>query len=102
LEDNPWWQADLGGLAVIREIRIYNTTDSAAARFKNFSLDISIDGQARVELVRKEDDALVGGVGGAPFIWNGPGTAFGRFVRITLLGRDYLHLNQVEVYGTLI
>jgi len=102
LEDNPWWQADLGGLAVIREIRIYNTTDSAAARFKNFSLDISIDGQARVELVRKEDDALVGGVGGAPFIWNGPGTAFGRFVRVTLLGRDYLHLNQVEVYGTLI
>jgi len=101
-EENPWWQVDLGGLAVIRDIRIYNTTENTAARFKNFSLDVSIDGQARAELARKEDGAVVGGVGSAPFIWNGPGTAFGRFVRITLLGRDYLHLDQVEVYGTLV
>jgi glycosyltransferase involved in cell wall biosynthesis len=101
LEDNPWWQVDLGGLAVIHEIRIYNTTESVAFRFKNFSLEVSIDAQAWVELARKEDDAVVGGVGASPFVWNGPGTAFARFVRITLLGKDYLHLDQVEVYGTL-
>ncbi len=102
LEDNPWWQVDLGGLTVIREIRIYNTTENTASRFRNFSLEVSIDGQARVELVRKEDDLVVGVIGNGPFIWDGPSTAFARFVRITLLGRDYLHLDQVEVYGTLV
>ena len=101
LEYNPWWQVDLGGLAVIHEIRIYNTTENTAHRFRNFSLEVSIDEQVPVELARKEDDQVVGGIGSATFIWNGPGSAFGRFVRITLLGRDFLHLDQVEVYGTL-
>jgi hypothetical protein len=55
-----------------------------------------------MEIARKEDGAVVGGVGSTPFIWNGPGTAFGRYVRITLLGRDYLHLDQVEVFGTFV
>jgi hypothetical protein len=100
-EENPWWQVDLGGFATIREIHIYNTNGHTAARFRNFSLGVSIDGESWSELVRKEDDEVVGGVGSAPFIWNGPGTAWARFVRVTLLGRDYLHLDQVEVFGAM-
>jgi len=38
---------------------------------------------------------------GKPYIWNGPGTAWARFVRVTLLGHNYLHLAQVEVFGRL-
>lgn len=98
-EENPWWQVDLGGFATIREIHIYNTDDHTAARFRNFMLSVSIDGIAWVELTRKEDEIVVGGVTGAPFIWDGPGTAWARYVRVTLLGRDYLHLDQVEVFG---
>jgi hypothetical protein len=37
----------------------------------------------------------------APVVWAGPGTAWARFVRVTLLGRNFLHLNQVEVFGRL-
>ncbi len=98
LEDNPWWQMDLGGFATIREIRIHNTTGETSQRFKDFSLGVSIDGTTWVEISHKQDDQpLTGG----PFIWDGPGTAWARFVRITLLGRDYLHLDQVEVFGTM-
>ena len=98
LEDNPWWQVDLGGFATIREIRIHNTTDETTQRFKNFSLGVSIDGTTWVEIAHKQDDTpLTGG----PFIWNGPGPAWARFVRATLLGRDFLHLDQGEVFGTM-
>jgi hypothetical protein len=99
LQDNPWWQIDLGGFATIREIHIYNTTDAMAYRFKDFSLEVSIDAETWIEIARKEDGAVVGGIKGGKFVWNGPGTAWARYVRITLLGRDYLHLDQVEIYG---
>ncbi|NNM56169.1 discoidin domain-containing protein [Acidocella sp.] len=100
-ENNPWWQVDLGGFATIHEIHIYNTDDHTAARFRNFSLSVSIDGASWTEVARKEDDEVVGGIEGAPFVWAGPGAAWARFVRVTLLGRDYLHLDQVEVFGAM-
>jgi hypothetical protein len=96
LEHNPWWQVDLGGFATIHEIHIYNTTEPTAGRFTNFSLAVSIEGEIWMEIFAKQDDTSLG----VPFIWNGPGTAWGRFVRVTLLGTNYLHLDQVEVYGT--
>ncbi|GLR68068.1 hypothetical protein GCM10010909_27490 [Acidocella aquatica] len=90
----PCWQVDLGGFATIREIRVH------APRGASFSLSVSIDGESWTEITREEDDEVVGG-GGAPFIWAGPGAAWARFVRVTLLGRDYLHLDQVEVFGAM-
>jgi glycosyltransferase involved in cell wall biosynthesis len=99
-EHNPWWQVDLGGFATIHEIHIYNTIEPTADRFTNFILAISIDGDSWAEIARKEDGVVVGGTVDGPFVWNGPGTAWGRFVRITALGQTYLHLDQVEVYGT--
>jgi hypothetical protein len=101
LEVNPWWQVDLGAFATIDEIHIYNTVEETANRFTNFSLAVSIDGIVWVEITRKADNIVVGGLIGGPYIWNGPGSAWGRFVRITLLGQNYLHLDQVEVYGTM-
>ncbi len=95
LEDNPWWQVDLGGIATITEIHIHNTTEPLRERFRDFALSVSIDGASWVALVEKHDGAVVE----APYVWNGPGAAWARFVRVTALGRAYLHLNQVEVFG---
>lgn len=97
LDDNPWWQVDLGAIATISEIHIHNTTEPPRDRFRDFALSASIDGQSWADLVEKRDGQIVE----APFIWDGPGTAWARFVRVTLLGRDYLHLSQVEVFGKL-
>jgi len=97
LEDNPWWQVDLGGIATITEIHVHNTRDHAQDRFRDFSLSVSIDGSSWVELAEKRDDVPLA----EPYIWAGPGTAWARYVRVTLLGRNYLHLDQVEVFGRL-
>lgn len=99
LETDPWWQVDLDNIATIREIRVHNTTetDDLAARFADFTLSVSIDGENWVELVRKQDAQPVRGA----YIWAGPGTAWARFLRVTLLGRNFLHLAQVEVFGSL-
>lgn len=96
LEDNPWWQVDLGGIATITEIHVHNTRDHVQDRFRDFSLSVSIDGSAWVELVEKRDGAPLA----EPYVWAGPGAAWARYVRVTLLGRNFLHLDQVEVYGT--
>lgn len=95
IEDNPWWQVDLGGIATITEIHVINTTDQTRDRFRDFTLSVSIDGTAWVDLLEKRDGLPVE----APVVWAGPGTAWARFVRVTLLGRNFLHLNQVEVFG---
>ena len=97
LEDNPWWQVDLGGIATITEIHIHNARDHTQERFRDFSLSVSIDGSSWVELAEKRDDVPLA----EPYIWAGPGTAWARYVRVTLLGRNYLHLDQVEVFGRL-
>ena len=86
--DTLWWQIDLGGFATIQEIHI------RAAPGGDFSLHVSIDGDSWVEIASTRNAP-------APFIWAGPGTAWARFVRVTLLGRDYLHLDQLEVFGAM-
>ncbi len=97
-DQNPWWQVDLGGIATITEIHIHNTDDPQTfERFRDFCVSVSIDGTVWVELARKQDGQPVL----KPFIWAGPGTAWARFVRVTLLGQHYLHLAQVEVFGRL-
>jgi len=94
---NPWWQVDLGGIATIREIRVHNVTGPEAARLANFLLAVSIDGTVWVELMRKADGVPVQGA----FVWNGPGTAWARFVRVMMVGPGVLSLDQVEVFGDL-
>ncbi|MCB5943638.1 glycosyltransferase family 2 protein [Acidocella sp. KAb 2-4] len=96
-EDDPWWRVDLGGLATITEIHIHNTTDHTAERFRDFRLEVSIDGEAWAALAEKRDGETLT----APFVWAGPGTAWARYVRVTLLGNNFLHLSQVEVFGKL-
>jgi hypothetical protein len=100
LEDNPWWQVDLGTCHNICEVRIFNRIDPAIMdRFRHFTISVSIDGAAWAEIAAKEDDSDVGGFAGAPYIWAGPGEAWGRYLRITLRGRNFLHLDQVQVFG---
>ncbi|MBU6425845.1 MAG: glycosyltransferase family 2 protein, partial [Rhodospirillales bacterium] len=97
IEDNPWWQVDLGGIATITEIHIHNTRDFTWNRLTAFSIGASIDGESWVTLAEHHGEPPRE----APFIWSGPGTAWARFVRVTLLGRNFLHLDQVEVLGLL-
>ena len=46
LEEDPWWQVDLGQVMPIGEIRIYNRIDQEAARARTLIVLVSDDGVA--------------------------------------------------------
>lgn len=109
-EDNPWWQVDLGDIFGISEVKIYNRIDvpGVMARTARIAVEIGLQPDNLVEIYRRESDDPFGGVDGNG--WSviptaGPLTIKpsipipGRYVRVRLLTRNFLHLDQVEVYG---
>ncbi len=102
LEDEPWWRVDLGMMCSITEIWLFNRLDNVAVAKRACKLAVEIAGKqaAYTEICRYDSPQHFGGADGEPLtIRFDPGKE-GRFIRIRLLARDYLHLNQVEVYGT--
>ncbi|TXN00256.1 hypothetical protein FV219_13040 [Methylobacterium sp. WL122] len=99
-EEQPWWQVDLGEISRIAEVRIFNRLGTAEieGRLNNFDVCISNDGDAWETLYRHEG-AGVGGIDGRPLIIRPGGTVFGRHLRIQLHDANYLHLDQVEIWG---
>jgi hypothetical protein len=97
-EDFPWWEVDLGRVAGVREIHVYNVWNQTAPRCRRLQINVSLDGVTWMMLVRKTDESVVGGLRGNRFEWAGAPVA-ARLVRVTLLARDYFHLDQVEVFG---
>ena len=98
-QEFPWWQVELRALSRIYEVRIFNRTDGtiAPARLSRFRLSLS-DGRTGWRDVLDYDGPAPGGEE-APFRWQPNGTETARVVRITLLDRSFLHLDQVEVFG---
>lgn len=101
LENRPWWRVDLGNVYAIDEVRVYNRTEHAAiaARANRILIEASINGKDYIEILRKEDDISFGGFVGKPLVWTSDLPVIARFVRISLLSRQYLHLDQVKIFG---
>lgn len=99
-EDNPWWRVDLGKVARIHEIRLFNRLDDAIERSANLEISVSDDDNSWVIIHRKDDNISYGGADGSPYIWRNEEGVPARFVKITLLGQQiYLHFCQVQVFG---
>ncbi|WP_417624121.1 discoidin domain-containing protein [Paremcibacter congregatus] len=89
-EMNAWWEVDLGAMIAIDDIVIWNRTDCCVDRLNNFSVFL--------------DGALIGAYNQQ----NGPTPSWslnnvgqtGQVVRVQLNDRDYLHLAEVQVFGT--
>jgi hypothetical protein len=103
IEDSPWWMIDLEQICGIAEVKIYNRFDDPDLlnRASRLKIEIGIAFDQFVEFFRKESNAIFGGVDGNPLVWIPSIPVPGRFVRITLLDRNYLHLDQVEIYGSI-
>ncbi len=101
IEDSPWWRVDLGAVCLITEIRIFNRLDNIwiAQRSANLAIDIGLEQNSLNEVYRRESMQAFGGIDGEPLILRPPQALFGRFINIRLLTRNYLHLDQVEIYG---
>ncbi len=101
LDDQPWWQVDLSDLCGITEVRIFNRMEqpAVAERASKLVIEVGLKRDSLIEVYRRETDEPFGGIDGNPLIFKPTIPIPGRFVRIRLLTRNYLHLDQVEVYG---
>ncbi|TNC09408.1 hypothetical protein FF100_26600 [Methylobacterium terricola] len=102
IEENPWWKTDLGGLAQISEIRVFNSlkNPSMAARAYPLVIDTSVDGENWERLFHNSGESPFGGVDGHPLIVRTDRKA--TFVKLWLTTRDYFHLDEVEIYGAIL
>lgn len=98
-EDSPWWQVDLGQPRRLAELRIFNRCDAPfAGRAAQLKVLLSEDAREFQQAYQHDGRPFFGAVNGAPLIVPLQG-AQARFVRIALPGREYLHLDEVEVYA---
>lgn len=101
LEEAPWWQVDLLDEFGIDEIRVFNRMGDfdITRRSSRLAIDVGLDRSHLMEVYRREDEEPFGGVDGNPLVFKPSIPIPGRFVRVRLLTMNYLHLDQVEVYG---
>ncbi len=92
-EDRPWWLVDLGAPLPIEEVRVFNRMDERG-RADGLIVLVSDDLREWREAGRHEG-ASFGGADGRPLVVPVGGAA--RFVRVELPGREYLHLDQIQV-----
>lgn len=101
-DENAWWQVDLQQSYDIEEIDIWNRSDGSSSRLTDYYVLVSSD-----PLPTSLPDALT-----TAGIWTSHQSlqaffptsidvkATGRYVRVQLAGTNYLHMAEVQVFGT--
>ena len=98
LQENPWWQVDLGEPMPLDRIVIYNRCDGKVEdRTGRLKVLLSLDGKTWIELYAHNGSTFFGQTDGKPLVVPGAGKR-ARFVRVQLPGKQYLHLDEVEVF----
>ena len=104
-----YWEVDLGAVATIQSVNLFNRTDCCATRLNNFYVLVSptsMDGQSLAQLlanpaVTQVYTANTGFVmGNEPQLYSvNVGALPGRYVRVQLAGINQLALAEVQVMG---
>src|SRR5262245_42730255 len=90
LQAAPWWKADLGQVSFVAAVDVYNRPDCCADRLTNFNVDVSQDGTSWIPV------ANFPGQAGSPTTI--PVNRDARYVRIQLVGTNYLSLAEVSIW----
>ena len=100
-DDGPWWQVDLEQQATITNIVLFNVVGPpiVTLRAAQFRLLVSQDGSEWEEIFRRTDPEAFGGMDSTPFHWAASSRVVARYVRVQLLKPEFLHLDQVQVFG---
>jgi len=98
-DTDPWWQVDLDRTRSLDYVLVYNRADGTASRARRLVLLTSQDGVSWVRRYQHHGSTFQGFPDRKPLRIGLEGTR-ARYVRIQLPGRTYLHLDEVEVYGT--
>ena len=101
-EENPWWQVGFEKPQSIARIVVYNTSDNPQ-RASNLRILLANDwgrqGSKWREVYRHDGQIFGGAKDGKPLVVQLKGES-AQTVRVTLSGKEYLHLAEVEVYGS--
>ena len=97
LQQEPWWQVDLGTVQTVERVVIWNRRE-AAERAAHIRILLSDDGTS-FRPVYQHDGTPFGGLSDNQPLVVRLEPSSGRFVRLSLPGRTYLHLDEVEVFG---
>ncbi|CAI3945454.1 Capsular polysaccharide biosynthesis protein [Commensalibacter communis] len=95
-EEKPWWKVKLHQTIYIRHIIIYNRLQ-LAERASRIKVEISENNDDWLTVAEYPDGILFGGADKNPLVIK-VNAVLAQYVRISLLDRNILHLNQVEVY----
>src|SRR5664280_2249481 len=93
----PWWQVDLGKSQPLARVVIWNRTE-CADRAARLQIKVSGDVRTWTTVYRHDGHTFFGFTDNQPLTVQLTNQA-ARFVRIQLPGNDYLHLDEVEVFG---
>jgi len=93
----PWWQVDLGTTQQIDRVVIWNRCQ-AAERAARLRLRLSNDGQAWRTAYQHDGTVFYGFTDKKPLEVRLTNAA-ARLVRVQLPGTEYLHLDEVQVFG---
>lgn len=101
LDDQPWWEVDLGATFEISEIQIFNRIDgSGMERASHLAVLVATSPGEWREVFRREDEKPFGGLDGTSLCIKPEPRLRARYVRIALLARTFLHLDQVVILGS--
>ncbi|MBU9728837.1 glycoside hydrolase family 98 domain-containing protein [Diplocloster modestus] len=89
--NQPWWMVDLGNTYNLSEVVIYNRTDTASNRLSNYRVSIL---NADQEMVWSQEQTDYPN----PSI-SLPVNVAGKYVKVELLGKNYLSLAEVQVFA---
>lgn len=96
LEQDPWWQVDLEQVEPIHGVVVWNRDDATAARACPLHISTSLDGEEWVPLCTTH--FVFGGIRtNAPLRLTLAQPIKARYIRLTVLGEQILHLDQVEI-----
>lgn len=102
LESNPWWQIDLGAPHQLTGIIVYNRLDGCPERADTLRILISDDAEQWQLIYDHAGKPTFGGItlynGAMPLALRLQG-AQARYLRLALVGKTYLHLDAVELFG---
>ncbi|MCX8155099.1 MAG: discoidin domain-containing protein [Verrucomicrobiae bacterium] len=93
----PWWQVDLQQIYSLGQVVIWNRTD-AAERARELELYLSLDGQQWRRVYAHDGRVFKGHADRKPLDIKLNGER-GRYVRVQLPARGFLHLDEVEVFA---
>lgn len=95
-EENPWWSVDLESIKEIKELKIYNRNDSSSDRIKNISIYFSKFGDDWRNKISVND--INWGDNNEFSIKLMENKIDARFIKIEVIGNNFLHFRRVEVY----